>query len=327
MKKDVHSDHGKELNFLFLKIKFNIEKLLCLILYFSIIRGQQSFVETFHKSDILYFNDYRDCGDGIIEMTSVIHNAATDLNNGDKVGYLNVPWSGIRQSTLRDVFTSERNGNLKMSFPPKEDFQSDGADVNLDDTGGFTVFAEKMIVPEEQYNQHTFGTQQIVPKDQYDPQLKISFIIDKNPPSVPSLSLSSSLQKDNCMCVWIEQLPLTIQTGCRDCELWFTNSRTLEQLYVQVVAHWIWNSNQLCFCPENITSVEFNERWEEGDEILISYANVGKPIEQNLALSFIHGKQGNLDQRWSTTRSRHRRTGSNKRDATIFVSAKFHVME
>lgn len=271
-------------------------------------------METFHKSDILYFNDYKDCGGGVIEVTSVIHNAATDLENGDDVEYLNVPWGGTRQSTLRDVFTSERNGDLKMSFPPKNFASGDGGDVDLSITGGYTVFAEKMIVPNEQYNQFPFQT----PFD-------IRFIIDQSPSSEPSLNHNFFFEKDNCMCVGTEPFSQVIQSGCRDCDLWFTNSRTQERLYVQVVVYWAWETNQLCFCPDDITSDEFNERWEKGDEIIISYANVGKPIEENLALSFVHGKQGNLDQRWSTTRSRHGKTGSIQRDFTIFVSLKLHL--
>jgi len=56
--------------------------------------GQQASIPTFHQSDILYFNRYRDCGDGVLEFTSVIHNAAADLENGDDLTYLNVPWGG-----------------------------------------------------------------------------------------------------------------------------------------------------------------------------------------------------------------------------------------
>jgi len=70
--------------------------------------GQQAHVPTIHKSDILYFNKYRDCGDGVMELISVIHNAAN--SSGDSIDYLNVPWGGVRTSSLADIVLSYRNG-------------------------------------------------------------------------------------------------------------------------------------------------------------------------------------------------------------------------
>ena len=116
--------------------------------------GQQAHVPTFHQSDLLYFNGYRDCGDGIIEFTSVFHNANSDLENGDFVNYLNAPWGGVRYTTLRDMYISQPSGEMEVKYPMTP-WGNQGL-INLKDTGGYTTFAEQVVIPEEVFNAHPF---------------------------------------------------------------------------------------------------------------------------------------------------------------------------
>ena len=260
-----------------------------------------------YKSDGLYFSNYRDCGDGILEFTSVIHNAADDVRDGYNLIHLNVPWGGTRESVLRDVITSDNNGDTEVSFPPKY-FGEGQSTVNVEDTGGFTIFTEEVVIPDDVYNQYQFE----VPNN-------YRLIISKEPSAI--YSPGHSAQFDSyCMSVRIEMTPEALRNGCRDCDLLFTNSRTEEAFYVSVVIHWSWEANKIYFCSEEITSDEFSARWLIGDEILVDYANFGKPMEDNLCLSFVHGFEGNLA-RVAHSRIRYGKTGVRTRDYTVYVSS------
>ena len=272
-----------------------------------LVRGQQAHVATPYRSDTLYFSNYRDCGDGILELTSVIHNAADNVLDGDDLRYLNVPWGGTRESVLRDVFTSNNNGDIEVSFPPKY-FDGGQSDINVEDTGGFTIFTEEVVIPDDIYNQYQFEVPNNFP-----------LIISQEPSAI--YSAFHSAQFDSyCMFIRIETTPSALPNGCRDCDLLFTNSRTEESFYVSVVIHWSWEANKMYFCSEEITSDEISDRWLIGDEILVDYSNFGKPMENNLGLSFIHGLQSNLDARWAPSRVRYGKTGVRTRDYTVYVS-------
>jgi len=51
---------------------------------------EEAHVPTIHKSDVLYFNKYSDCGNGVMELISVVYNAAD--STGDILNYVNIPW-------------------------------------------------------------------------------------------------------------------------------------------------------------------------------------------------------------------------------------------
>ena len=267
--------------------------------------GQQAHLATPHQSDLLYFNSYRDCGGGVIEMTSVIHNAAEDLDHGVELTYMNIPWGGVRHSNLRDVFLSKPNGIIELDFPPKS-FFGDGI-VELRDTGGYTTFAEQVIVPEDVYSEHVYHLPQNI-------QLKIN----GNPSSQYTKYHS---EKQDAYCLRSEIQPVTaVESGCTDCNLWFHNERTGDKILVHIVLHWAWEGNKLFFCPDGIDQKEFNKKFIKGDTITVSYANIGKPMEDNLALTFVHGLETNLDQRWASSRMRYGNTWNVKRDYTVYVS-------
>ena len=58
--------------------------------------GQHAHVPTPYISSVLYYTRYKDCGDGIVEVTSGLHNHA---GGSDIIDYNNVPWNGVRYST------------------------------------------------------------------------------------------------------------------------------------------------------------------------------------------------------------------------------------
>ena len=226
--------------------------------------GQQAHLMTKYKSHLLYFNRYTDCGNGIMEYTSVIHNAAPYKNMDDNwiqdptenINYLNVPWSGVRESTLRDVFISREDGKLHLQYPSIF-FGEKGSEMNVKKTTGYTTFAEQVIVSDKMYKQNPF---------QLPNQIKIK--LSHNPASHYSKIHSDNFHK---YCIYANIYPTSIvTTGCRECHLWFQNKRTKHKITVRIVIHWAWNGNQIYFCPDNINATTFNHLFKKHDEIIVS---------------------------------------------------------
>ena len=67
--------------------------------------GQQALIPTVHKSDLLYFNQYRNCGNGVIEYAQMFLNIHNEMVYGNPfleyappvIHYLNAPWGGVRR--------------------------------------------------------------------------------------------------------------------------------------------------------------------------------------------------------------------------------------
>ena len=90
-----------------------------------------------HRSPILFYTQARDAGDGVIELTWVVHNFST---REDVVfDYLNAPWGGTRVSTLPLTYVATPDGQLSLDAPSKENEgpYRNGQDVRK--TGGFTL--------------------------------------------------------------------------------------------------------------------------------------------------------------------------------------------
>lgn len=250
---------------------------------------------------MLYFSSYTDCGDGVIEFNTVMHNDG----DVDAVTYLNVPWGGTRQSNLRDHYRYHvPSGGQQLVFPGRW-FGGNG--INIETTDGHFTFAQHVLVPEDQYTSSPLQ----VPHNN-------RFVIKGEPSSYhkPDHSATYGVY---CMEVHVEPV-VTDGSGCRDCNIWFQNSRTQEIIHTHIVIHWAWEGHRLFFCPTDITSDEFRLRWLKGDEMIPMEANNGMPFEDNLALTFVHGTQAPLPERWATSRARYGKSGSVKRDFNVYVS-------
>jgi len=104
--------------------------------------GTQAHVPTPFKSAAIYMNKYRDCGDGVLEYTQLVHNFGDDIFD-----YHNMPWGGVRQSVLQDMQVSQPNGGVlhKDLDEPMQAWGQAGAWIpKLANTGGFATFAENL---------------------------------------------------------------------------------------------------------------------------------------------------------------------------------------
>ena len=201
------------------------------------------------------------------------------------------------------MLISNPDGELEVSFPPNF-FGHDGIKM-LQDTGGFTTFAQQVIVPEEIYNEHPF----VLPDG-------IRLVLTDNPVSHYS-AYHSDYWGLYCVRAKIEPT-VTNVLGCRNCDLLFENERSGDSIRVNVVIHWSWASDKIYFCQEENNN--FNAKFAAGDEIKVSYANFGMPDKDNLALTFVHGQESILPERWAPNRIRYGKAGNRDRDFNVYVS-------
>ena len=90
-------------------------------------------LRTVHRSPVLFYCQTRDLGDGVIELTWVVHNFSV---RGDVVfDYLNAPWGGTRVSSLPFHYVSSPSGE-----PRTRERLMPGNTVNVRATGGWSLW-------------------------------------------------------------------------------------------------------------------------------------------------------------------------------------------
>ena len=94
-------------------------------------------VRTIHRSPVLYYTQVRDAGEGVIELTWVVHNFST---RDDVVfDYHNAPWGGTRLSSLPLTHVAMADGSLMEDVPGEDNEGPFARATDVRNTGGFTV--------------------------------------------------------------------------------------------------------------------------------------------------------------------------------------------
>ena len=75
--------------------------------------GQQAHTEDLQninfRSDMLYYTRYTVIGDGILQVDNMMYNFGQD-----NINFINVPWGGVRNSSLDHFFISDPSGNYTL---------------------------------------------------------------------------------------------------------------------------------------------------------------------------------------------------------------------
>jgi len=88
-------------------------------------------LKTLHRSPLLYYVQTRDVGDGIIEVTYVVHNFS--VREDIVFDWLNAPWGGTRITSLPVHYVSSPDGELI------KDPQNAGLITDVRETGGWNL--------------------------------------------------------------------------------------------------------------------------------------------------------------------------------------------
>ncbi len=90
-------------------------------------------VKTVHRAPLLYYTQVRDVGDGIIELTWVVHNFS--VRDDVVFDHLNAPWGGTRISSLPLRYVSSQDGKLLQ----REEMLNAAGVVDVRKTGGWNL--------------------------------------------------------------------------------------------------------------------------------------------------------------------------------------------
>lgn len=117
-----------------------IKNLYCPLLASEVVPSQHCYrtvnwglvpqVRTVHRSPILYYCQTRDMGDGVIEMTYVVHNFS--VRKDIVFDHLNAPWGGTRVSSLPLRYVSKPDGTM-------EPLNNSHRIMEVSDTGGWNI--------------------------------------------------------------------------------------------------------------------------------------------------------------------------------------------
>jgi len=90
-------------------------------------------IKTVHRSPLLYYSQVCDVGEGIIELTWVVHNFA--MRDDIVFTHLNAPWGGTRISSLPLRYVSSPEGRLIE----RQDILNSAGVVEVRKTGGWNL--------------------------------------------------------------------------------------------------------------------------------------------------------------------------------------------
>eukprot|EP00521_Asterionellopsis_glacialis_P008754 CAMPEP_0195281098 /NCGR_PEP_ID=MMETSP0707-20130614/549_1 /TAXON_ID=33640 /ORGANISM="Asterionellopsis glacialis, Strain CCMP134" /LENGTH=748 /DNA_ID=CAMNT_0040339943 /DNA_START=78 /DNA_END=2324 /DNA_ORIENTATION=- len=289
--------------------------------------GQQAHVKTPHRSDVLYYQKYKDCGNGVIEYDQIIHHYGN--NSADKLTYMNTPWTGVRASTFKDMAVANTEGYLQLKTDTINGW-GDGGVRNLDTTGGFTTFTEDYPKTQTRFRPFCFdgankkvacsaaGAQDPVMKSQWDN------------PAKWLQSHSNTWGFPVFQIILFNYIP-KIEAGCtghtfHECSFphgfIMRNKRNNFEFVVDRVIHWAWNGRAMYFgSPDSAhLASRINSHTQRGD-VWEMFTTEGKPLEDNLALTMVHGKNPEYQSNGSPkSRMRYGYATNPARDATVWTT-------
>ncbi len=99
--------------------------------------GQQAHtlynLTTKHTTDILYYTTYTNLGDGIIQVDGMIYNFGND-----NINHINIPWGGVRISSLEHFFVSNPDGTYTEKI---DRFNNKSGKDKLSNTDGWMIYS------------------------------------------------------------------------------------------------------------------------------------------------------------------------------------------
>lgn len=259
--------------------------------------GQQAHVPTAFKSKLFYYTRFKDCGNGVVEATYLMHQFRLDDRN-DHISYTNMPWGGVRPSVFKDFAIADAvDGTAQaVSSIPGWGCATSDCLPNLDTFGGYSLFAQDLPLDDTTFT---------MPQD--DSGTSLSLV-----PSSSSACSESSGHTSNLGRTTLHlSLVTTITVAAGEAqELVFHNGRG-GSMDVDGVHHWAWNGNTMYFFPTDADAAECNNLFHQGDTITVTLRQSDLTAEENLALAFVTGKDApesfEGDDGWATDTSKRAR--------------------
>ena len=225
---------------------------------------------------MLYFNRYVNCGDGVFEYTTLRHNNVGSAP--ESFGYINVPWGGTRNTVLKDIVLSNVDGLDSSPVHPLPDWGA-GTNSLLDNTGGFTVFAEDLLKPAGANHDNIYDNDALYPAGMVltvNGDCYISGARFICPVTSSGAATVNSLPSKGLGALYVR----------------LKGSTSGENSVVVSINHWNYNNGgKMYFYKEDQTLDQVKAALPTGSVIEVYYwePGSGKPADDNLALGHVHG--------------------------------------
>jgi hypothetical protein len=289
--------------------------------------GTHAHIPTVHSNSIIYFTRYANCGEGTIEVTSLIYNTKYSALHPNEVAtnavnWVVVPWSGVRQSTLQDMIVTEPGDGAGTGedvwkvMKPLQNFGKIPA-KKISETAGYTIFTQsvkstnmpdfemprKEVETDDDDNDDddtgtcAFPATNSTTKDKACTATKPKETRRKEKRPVRiiaqkenSVSDTGKKLKDGRSILRMDLMPTVPSMDSHyDGHLIFHNGIAQKAILVECVIWWSNHGNVMLFVS-NQGPEEINKKIGKGDEFRVFYMNHGKPEKDNLALSIVHGR-------------------------------------
>jgi hypothetical protein len=322
--------------------------------------GQQAHLPTKFESSIVYISRYTNCNHGVVEITSLIHNLGDHEGYNDGTAshildHLNVPWAGVRATTLSEILLSsspsngrrlrklegdskERNMQLNVQNPiPVFGGNAGGYISDLSKTAGATVFAQEYYHHDEaDYNSTQFdlpcGTQrssimysaQELPCTDDDARPVELVLLNRTDAWLCGESKSNTIAYGSRVIICNIQPTVELFTGCIDCDLKFANQQTGGNFLVKGIVHWAFTNQVHFMVDDDVTLNVVKNVFQAGERIHVERYERGVHYDESLALAFVHGRNvkdegGGKHPQIKKSFIKYGRGGSVARDFIVFV--------
>ena len=238
--------------------------------------GQQAHLPTPHKSHVLYYTRYKDCGGGVLEMATGIHNGAFGGNSA-RLNYFNVPWGGVRASTFKSMLfaKADRSGAEQLlPIPPFSAVQT----RKFSDTGGYVMWAEDLPPP----------------AGAAAPTLAVPAGLALTMTGAPFYNDRMTVKMGFTITSFPVAPTVTVKTGCTNCALEITNQDGVK-VPIGGIFRWAFRGNELQVVTPTVAGeyAALIALFKAGDVLTIAYPAEpagGKPAAENKALALVFGK-------------------------------------
>jgi len=260
--------------------------------------GQHAHVPTIFESDILYFTRFRNCGDGVMEITQGHYNTAYKVN--DRIKLTNTPWGAFRASKLGSSQRTNPDGSFQEAIPeiPKWGTDAERESItNTDQSGGFHVLSETIPTDAEifmciklvngVYLQRDPCTQDDIDNDGWERFDMIARNIGRS-------SRRCAYRPSGVLKCGTTDLKPGKNQGASYGPISIKNNRTNEIVFSATgVRHWFYGGTYSSFftgATEDETTI--NNNILEGDALIVvrQKHGSGRTEENKMALTFVHGK-------------------------------------
>lgn len=226
------------------------------------------------------------------------------------------------------MLISNASGTLEHEHPLKL-WGSANIVRNLDTTGGFTTFAEDLTSDDDTFDAGFCMKNGVKVACNEEDAVPFEFVVQNNN-SAQEHTYHSQLQGKYTIVANFCDSDASIFEYAYDPDgYFFINERTNFTMEVSSIVHFCYhagNNKQTLITP-NETASTVNREFLATDRIIVKTNIQGKRDEDNLALTFVHGKNpefpsNNVFHYRAKSRMRYGTTGS-ARDGTVWVSYNF----